>query len=72
MIIGPGCSVGAVLTAETAPFYSLTQVVICIVAYCTTIVAEEWSRCIVQILVKTLLDHAVFLYIMFVVASQLE
>ena len=26
MIVGPGCSTGALITAETAPFYSLTQV----------------------------------------------
>lgn len=31
MIIGPGCSVGASTTAEVAPFYSLTQVLLYIV-----------------------------------------
>lgn len=29
MIIGPGCSSGAITVAETAPFYQLTQVSTC-------------------------------------------
>ena len=33
MIIGPGCSSGAVTVAENAPFRSLTQVSISIILY---------------------------------------
>jgi len=45
MIIGPGCSSAAILIAETAPFYQLTQVRIIIIM---------WSGLIVEFVGKAL------------------
>ena len=42
MIIGPGCSSAAVLIAETAPFYQLTQVRIVTAGFLVNVLRMVW------------------------------